>query len=78
MKRLFVSSGITYPEALKTLFDRICEDHQIKTDGPEALGLARTIVSLFQAGVCDEAGIRAVLDSMEDGTLARPPASRSE
>jgi hypothetical protein len=76
MKGLFVSSsGIAYPEdmeILRAVLNRFCKDHHVSGDGHEAAEIARTIISLFQAGLCDEPRIRAALDGMEDGTLSRP------
>jgi hypothetical protein len=76
MKGLFISSrGIAYPEDLEVLsavFDHFCQDHQIKPGSPEATEIARVIISLFEAGLCDEVAIRAILDSMRDGTLGQP------
>jgi hypothetical protein len=82
MKGLFISSrGIAYPEDLEILsaaFDHFCQDHHIEPEGPEGTELARTIMSLFEAGLCDEAAIRSVLDSMKNGTLFRSSQSLAE
>ncbi|MFC3205840.1 hypothetical protein [Aquamicrobium soli] len=82
MKGLFISSkGIAYPEELEILssvFNHFCQDHQIKPESTEAAELARVIISLFEAGLCEEAAIREVLDSMKNGTLKRPADSLAD
>jgi hypothetical protein len=61
MEAPFVStSGIAYPddmELLKRVFDRFCEAHQIIQGGTDAEEIAQAAMSLFQAGVFDEAAL---------------------
>lgn len=60
-----LSSGIGYPEDLSLLnriFDRFCADYEIKIGGPEAEKIAQATMSLFQAGISNEAEIRASLE----------------
>jgi hypothetical protein len=73
-RALISSTGIAYPEDLEMLssvFDHFCREHQIKPESSEATELARVIISLFEAGLCEEAAILVILDSMKNGTLTR-------
>lgn len=64
-------SGIAYPgdmTILKQVFDRICREHDIRSGSREADDVARAAMSLFGAGVHEEAEL---LDSLKEFMLRR-------
>jgi hypothetical protein len=73
------SPGIAYPSdmaILKQVFDRVCQENDIKRGGRASDDVARALMSLFGAGVHDETEL---LDSMKEfmlrnsGVLASAP-----
>jgi hypothetical protein len=63
------SSGIAYPSditVLKQVFDRVCQENDIKCGSRAADDVARALMSLFGAGVHDEIEL---LDSMKEFML---------
>jgi hypothetical protein len=69
MQAPFKSSGIAYPSdmtVLKQVFDRICQENDIKCGSSAADDSARALMSLFGAGVRDETEL---LDSMKEFML---------
>lgn len=68
------SSGIAYPEdmhRLKQLFDLFCKSHHIEAGSFYAEKIAQATMSLFQAGVSDEAEIRASLEIFHKRRIGR-------
>ena len=69
MKGLSVSSsGIGYPDDLhhlKQVFDRFCKVHQIEANSTDAEMVAQATMSLFQAGVSEEAELLASLEEFQ-------------
>ena len=65
MKGLSVSnSGIVYPDDMKLLkqvYDRICHENLVEEGSKVAEKIAQAAMSLFQAGVFDEAELMAGL-----------------
>ncbi|THF58552.1 hypothetical protein [Ollibium composti] len=63
------SPGIAYPSdmtVLKQVFDRVCQENDIKCGSRAADDVARALMSLFGAGMHDETEL---LDSMKEFML---------
>jgi len=60
------TSGIAYPgdmTLLKEIYDRLCKEHDIEQGSRDADDLARAAMSLFGAGVVEEAEL---LDNLKE------------
>lgn len=66
MRGLSVSnSGIVYPDDMKLLkqvYDRICLEHHVEEGSKDAEKIAQAAMSLFQAGVFEEAELMTGLN----------------
>ena len=78
------SSGIAYPSdmtVLKQVFDRVCQENDIKCGSRAADDVARALMSLFGAGMHDGTEL---LDSMKEFMLSNsgldisPPDERRQ
>jgi len=78
------SSGIAYPSdmtVLKQVFDRVCQENDIKCGSRAADDVARALMSLFGAGMHDGTEL---LDSMKEfmlrnsGIIALAPEPRRQ
>jgi len=68
-------SGIAYPSDMTILgvvFDRICQENGIRRDSRAGDDVARALMSLFSAGVHEEAEL---LDGMQEFMLNRTEIS---